>query len=131
MMIEIQANMDALGEPMDTSSRLGGMLLKILSKYSYNVSSSIEGVSSSNTMNNISMTELFGGSRIENIFSKIYGKSLRDFDPLDGLSDEDIRTVMANANGLRPALLVSIQSFDVLVRTQISKLEYPGEYAMD
>ena len=119
--------MDALGEPLENNnSRLGGIMLHIISKYSANVSSSVEWNGSSNESSNIVMTELFGGARIAYIFSEIFGKRLRQFDALDGLSDDDIRTVMANANGPRQALLVSIQSFDVLVRTQIAKLEYPG-----
>jgi replication fork clamp-binding protein CrfC len=127
MLADVQTNMDALGEPMDAqgSSKLGAILLRILSKYSSNVSSSIEWNGSSHEQN-IVMTELFGGARIAYIFSEIFGKRLRNFDALDGLSDEDIRTVIANANGPRQALLVSIQSFDVLVRTQIAKLEHPG-----
>ena len=36
-------------------------------------------------------------------------------DPFDGLTDEDIRTAICNANGPRPSLFVPEISFDLLV----------------
>jgi dynamin 1-like protein len=47
-------------------------------------------------------------------------------EPLGDLTDEDIRTAIANANGTRPSLFVPEISFDLLVRKQISRLEAPG-----
>lgn len=53
-------------------------------------------------------------------------------DAFEGLSDDDIRTAIANANGTRHSLFgVPELSFDILIRTQISKLEKPGIQCVD
>jgi dynamin 1-like protein len=77
------------------------------------------------------MTELYGGARISYIFTEVFGKRLKTLDPFDGLSDEDIRTAIANANGTRPSLFVPEISFDLLVRKQIARLEQPGLDCLD
>ena len=50
---------------------------------------------------------------------EIFGKSLKNMDPFDGLDDEDIRTAIANATGPRPSLFVSEFSFDLLVSVRL------------
>lgn len=46
-------------------------------------------------------------------------------DPLDGLSEHDIRTAIRNAAGPRPALFVPEIAFELLVKRQMAKLEQP------
>src|SRR5690606_38294388 len=94
-----------------------------------NFQNGIEGRGS--THGGLEMTELFGGARISFIFNHIFGRSLMDLDPFDGLSDDDIRTVIANSNGPRPSLFVPEMSFDLLVRRQIQRLEQPGLQCVD
>lgn len=60
--------------------------------------------------------ELFGGSRINYIFSEIFRKSLNSTDPFEHLKDEEIRTAIRNANGLRPSLFVPEIAFENLVK---------------
>lgn len=60
--------------------------------------------------------ELMGGSRINYIFNEIFRKSINSIDPFEILSDEDIRTAIKNANGLRPSLFVPEGAFENLVR---------------
>lgn len=74
----------------------------------------------------IEMHELYGGARIAFVFQEVFGRLLHAMDPFEGLSDEDIRTAIANANGTRPSLFVPEVSFDLLVRRQIARLEAPG-----
>lgn len=57
------------------------------------------------------------------IFHEIFSHSLATIDPFEGLSDQDIRTAIYNANGTRPSLFVPEMSFDLLVRKQIARLE--------
>jgi len=71
--------------------------------------------------------ELYGGARINYIFSEIFGKALMGIDPFATLTDEEIRTAICNANGTRPALFVPEISFDLLVKRQISRLEQVRE----
>ncbi|CAN0243143.1 unnamed protein product, partial [Discosporangium mesarthrocarpum] len=60
------------------------------------------------------------------IFHEIFARSLSGVDPFDGLSDNDIRTAIYNANGTRPSLFVPEMSFDLLARKQIARLEQVG-----
>lgn len=64
-----------------------------------------------------------GGSYI---FHEIFSHSLATIDPFEGLTDQDIRTAIYNANGTRPSLFVPEMSFDLLVRKQIARLEQVG-----
>lgn len=57
------------------------------------------------------------------IFHEIFSQSLATIDPFEGLTDQDIRTAIYNANGTRPSLFVPEMSFDLLVRKQIARLE--------
>jgi replication fork clamp-binding protein CrfC len=45
--------------------------------------------------------------------------------PCEGLTDEHIRTTIDNAKGPRSALFIPEQAFEMLVRTQVSRLEEP------
>lgn len=137
MMNDVQMELEELGtEHKITKSTMGQSLLSLLSKFTTNFSSAIEGkgnlmTSSSHTKHPNSsvlsdMNELFGGARINFIFNDIFAASLNSVGPFDGLSDEEIRTTITNANGTRPSLFVPEISFDILVRRQISRLEQPG-----
>ena len=75
--------------------------------------------------------ELYGGARISYIFHQVFGRSLNSVGAFDGLSEDEIRTTIGNANGTRPALFVPEISFDILVRRQIRRLEQPGTQCVD
>jgi len=75
--------------------------------------------------------ELYGGARISFIFHQVFGRSLNSVNAFDGLSEDEIRTTIGNANGTRPALFVPEISFDILVRRQIRRLEQPGVQCVD
>ncbi|PHU02551.1 Dynamin-related protein 3A [Capsicum chinense] len=70
--------------------------------------------------------ELSGGERIHHIFQSIFVKSLKEVDPCDDLSDEDIRIAIHNATGPRNVLFVPEVPFEVLVRRQIARLLDPS-----
>lgn len=149
MMNDVQMEIDDLGSCSQDLSRprLGGSLLSLLSKFTTNFASTIDGrgnmmISSSShtasmTPSRVShpalpdMNELFGGARISYIFNDIFAASLMSVEPFDGLTDEEIRTTICNANGTRPSLFVPEMSFDILVRRQISRLEQPGIQCVD
>lgn len=77
------------------------------------------------------MIELFGGARINYILTEIFATSLMTVGSFDGLTDDEIRTTITNANGTRRALFVPEISFDILVRRQIARLEQPGGQCVD
>mmetsp|Transcript_2441 Transcript_2441/g.3374 ORF Transcript_2441/g.3374 Transcript_2441/m.3374 type:complete len:749 (-) Transcript_2441:107-2353(-) len=133
LMMNIQSNLEALGDSMDdlNNSSRGATILRILSQFAANFRDKIDGNATPNTDNLSDMSELYGGARIAYIFNDVFGKRLKNFDPLHGLDDDDIRTAIANANGTRPSLFVPELSFDLLVRKQISRLEQPGMHCLD
>ncbi|KAI9478394.1 MAG: Dynamin central region-domain-containing protein [Benjaminiella poitrasii] len=96
----------------------GSLILKLLTMFSNEFVSSIDGTSSE-----ISTKELAGGARIYFIFNSIFGNALDEIQPCANLSDTDIRTAIRNATGLRCSLFVPEIAFDLLVRPQIKLLE--------
>ena len=149
MLNEVHMELDELGTSCEegNKSSLGGHLLSLLSKFVSNFSSTLEGkgnmMSTGSTSHNSlmspvagtgilsEMNELFGGARISFIFNDIFSASLMSVESFDGLTDEEIRTTICNANGTRPSLFVPEMSFDILARRQISRLEQPGLQCVD
>lgn len=146
MMSDVQKELDALGTAAHNASRStrGAALLSLLSKFANNFSKILEGrVGQELDINNrynsgkanggraTCTIELMGGARISYIFTEVFASSLNSVGAFDGLSDEEIRTVICNANGTRPALFVPEISFDILVRRQVSRLEQPGVQCVD
>ena len=98
------------------------------------IGSSSYGVSNSGAVVGVGGTnadELYGGARISHIFHQVFGRSLNSVGAFDGLTEDEIRTTIGNANGTRPALFVPEISFDILVRRQIRRLEQPGVQCVD
>jgi dynamin 1-like protein len=133
MLIDTQRQMDGLGEATDTlcNSAQGTILLKMLSNFASHFNDSVEGKGRHGGGPGVEMAELYGGARISYIFNDVFGRSLKSLDPFEGLDDDDIRTAIANANGSRPSLFVPEQSFDLLVRRQVARLEQPGLQCVD
>jgi len=92
---------------------------------------SIGGPNNNSSVIGTNADELYGGARISYIFHQVFARSLNCVGAFDGLSEEEIRTTIGNANGTRPALFVPEISFDILVRRQIRRLEQPGVQCVD
>jgi dynamin 1-like protein len=146
MATDVQKELDALGSATHNASRStrGAALLSLLSKFANNYAKVLEGrvgqdLDTNNRYNNGKASggrstgniELMGGARISYIFTEVFASSLNSVGAFDGLSDEEIRTVICNANGTRPALFVPEISFDILVRRQLTRLEQPGIQCVD
>jgi dynamin 1-like protein len=141
MLGDVQHEVEALGNnaPLTSRSNRGAALLKMLSKFATNFGGLLDGKgckdleTSKKTFSGSSAiaAELEGGARISYIFTGIFASSLSGVGAFDSLTDEEIRTVIRNANGTRPALFVPEMSFDILVRRQIARLEQPGVQCVD
>lgn len=131
MMLSVQQELVELGSPTDALNEktLGATLLTVLGKFASHFKETVDGRGSS--PDGIEMNELYGGARISYIFHEIFARSLSGINPFDGLTDQDIRTAIYNANGTRPSLFVPEMSFDLLVRRQIARLEQPGLQCAD
>eukprot|EP00743_Colponemidia_sp_Colp-15_P002183 GILK01002369.1.p1 GENE.GILK01002369.1~~GILK01002369.1.p1 ORF type:complete len:787 (-),score=132.68 GILK01002369.1:482-2842(-) len=127
LLAEKEQELVSYGDPMlDSKRSQGALLLHLLSKFARNFADTIDGRSTENTT-----TELMGGARMSFIFHDVFGRVLAEVDPLDGLSDQEIRTAIRNATGPRPALFVPEISFELLVKKQIQRLEEPSLQCVD
>ena len=120
LLSDAQREMESYGTYFDDNTK-GSMLLQIITKFSQEYCNAIEG-----RISDLSINELFGGARINYIFTEVFAKCLRYITPDDGLTMNDIRTAIQNATGPRASLFVPEVSFELLVRRQISRLEEPS-----
>ncbi|KAF7457527.1 Dynamin-related protein [Cryptosporidium felis] len=100
----------------------GAMILNYFSKFSRKFQDMIDGQGSYQA----GILKLSGGARLNYIFHNWFGSTLFNFDPLDGLSDNEIRTAIKNSTGTKSSLFVSEGAFEVLARIQIKKLLRPS-----
>lgn len=107
------------GHP-ETPSAQGALILHLLHKYSASVSSALQG-----NAEDMSTTELVGGSRIRFILHDIFVKGITSLDPTASLTDDDIRTAIQNSAGARSVLLIPEEPFELLAKQSISKLLDP------
>eukprot|EP01119_Soliformovum_irregulare_P001273 TRINITY_DN109_c1_g1_i1.p1 TRINITY_DN109_c1_g1~~TRINITY_DN109_c1_g1_i1.p1 ORF type:complete len:741 (+),score=223.79 TRINITY_DN109_c1_g1_i1:225-2447(+) len=122
MLAEAQQEILTYGDPLyDTKNSQGALLLQIITQFTANYRDAIDG-----KLTDLSVNELYGGARVNYIFNEIFAKCLNDIDPTDGLSANDIRTAIRNATGPKAALFIPEVSFELLVKTQISRLEEPS-----
>jgi len=119
------AELGALGDGHpDSPSGQGAAVLQMLHKYSTSVSASLQG-----NADDMSTSELVGGSRIHFILKEIFVKGLCALDPISALSDDDIRTAIQNSAGARSILLIPEEPFLLLAKQSISKLLEPCKRA--
>jgi len=127
MLADAQQEMMTYGDPMyDGKVSRGALLLQIITRFCGQYSDIIDG-----KFPEMSTTEIYGGARISYIFNDTFGKCLDSINPIEGLGTDDIRTAMRNATGPKAALFVPEQSFELLVRGQISRLEDPCQQCVE
>ena len=117
---ETTAELDSYGNKQEPTEK-GSILLPLISNYCSNLSDALDGRSPE-----VSLTELYGGARISYIFREIFAATLDSINPLDLLSDHDIRISIRNASGTRPALFIPEIAFELLVKKQIERLLVPA-----
>ncbi|KAI9267439.1 Dynamin central region-domain-containing protein [Sporodiniella umbellata] len=119
---QTQHELSQYGEPVYSGSESQStLILKLLTLFSTEFVSSIDGTSSE-----ISTKELSGGARIYYIFRAVFKNALDEIQPCADLTNDDIRTAMRNSTGPKGSLFVPELAFDLLVRPQIRMLEAPS-----
>lgn len=99
-------------ETLDTKEAKSYYLLNMMSKFSHVYKDMLDGKG----LYYSSSDELIGGSRIIFVFNEIFRKTIQKMNPFDILTDDDIRTAIKNANGIRQSLFVPEGAFEMLVR---------------
>jgi len=124
---EMQQELHSYGDPLyDTKGGQGAILLQIITKFCVNYRDAIDG-----KLTELAGNELYGGARMNYIFNEIFASCLNKLDPTEGLSIVDLRTAIQNATGPKASLFVPEASFELLVKSQISRLEEPGLQCVD
>lgn len=122
--MNIRRELETLGDPVGNlgSDSQGSTLLYLISKFASSFTASIDGQG----QENIRRDQLWGGARIQHIFSNSFQKTVERFNALDGLKMDDVRHAIRNATGPKSALFVPEGSFEALARKQVSLLEEPA-----
>lgn len=94
-------------------------LIKVITEFATIFLDSIEG-----TTGNLETAELIGGARICHIFEERFTNELDSIDPVEGLTEDEIRNAIRNSTGLRPALGVPQIALEYLVKRQLSCLQH-------
>ena len=98
-----------------------GLLLNFINIFSNDYANAIDG-----KLEELSVNELYGGARINYIFSEIFSKYIEKVRLSNLINDQDIRNAIKNSTGTRSALFVPEGSFEYLVKILIKKLEDPA-----
>lgn len=109
----------------ESEENMHSTLLLLLAQYSEFYQSAIEGRSIKNVT-----SEIKTGARIHMIFHDVYIKSLQELNPYDCLTDDDIRTAILNAKGLKPNLFIPEKAFESLIKFQIGRLLDPSLHCL-
>eukprot|EP01127_Copromyxa_protea_P024625 TRINITY_DN97_c0_g1_i1.p1 TRINITY_DN97_c0_g1~~TRINITY_DN97_c0_g1_i1.p1 ORF type:complete len:773 (-),score=193.55 TRINITY_DN97_c0_g1_i1:35-2353(-) len=127
LLADSERELSSYGDPfLDQHTNKGALLLSVITKFSNDFAASIEG-----RLTSENARELYGGARINYIFTEIFGQHLLKMNPLDGLRLQDLRTAIRNATGPRTALFVPESSFELLTKRQISRLHEPSLQCVD
>ena len=134
-LLDYQLDDDVMGGYSDNVSvdeRL--LLLKCITKYCTDFNQCIQGGSSLSSFGNspsalhmnLQLVDgLTGGARLYSLFHDKFAKMITRLDPLTNLTETDIYLAIKNSSGLRPSLFLPEQSFEILVKSQISLLLEP------
>lgn len=97
------------------------VMLNIITEFSNDYRTVLEGSST-----DLSSIELSGGARIAFVFHELYKNGVGAVDPFDSVKDVDIRTILYNSGGSRPAVFVGATAFELITKQQIRRLEEPS-----
>lgn len=124
---QAQQRLQEYGVPINEGGMSNGaLLLQLLTKFSTEYVDVIDG---RNT--DLSTNDLFGGARINHIFTKKFFPYLSKMDACENLTEFDIRNAIRNAKGPRTSLFIPEASFEMLVKRQVRMLEDPSIRCVD
>eukprot|EP01130_Rhizamoeba_saxonica_P000539 TRINITY_DN10513_c0_g1_i1.p1 TRINITY_DN10513_c0_g1~~TRINITY_DN10513_c0_g1_i1.p1 ORF type:complete len:704 (-),score=146.87 TRINITY_DN10513_c0_g1_i1:48-2159(-) len=127
MFHETERELSSYGsESLPNHTSPDAMLLQIITNFTNSYKDAING-----QVSDPESRELYGGARINYIFTEYFSAELKNMDALDGLTTNDIRNVIRNATGPRNALFIPEVSFELLVKKQIARLEQPSLQCVD
>jgi len=127
--LEVRASeLKSLGDPgpLQNKSARGAFLLQLLCEYAERFNALLEGRHA-----DLSTAQLSGGARVRYVFNDMFGRTLRDMQPVRGITDEEICTIIRNGAGVTGNLLVPQEPFELLVRRALLQLLPPSLQCKD
>jgi len=122
---KLEDELAGYGVPIiETAQAMSALMLTLITTYATNFANSIDGVGIKESR--LTSHELFGGARILYIFRVLYQNEVMRVHAHDGLSEDDIRTAIRNASGVRSSMFIPEKAFEILVKGQIEKLRRPA-----
>jgi len=106
----------------DNDLHAGGNILYLISRFSENYKAALDG----SIPSEISSKVLQGGARILHIFHDLFMTTISSMKALDKITDNDIRTVIANSKSIHPNLFIPMSAFENLAKEQIKRLLEPS-----
>lgn len=120
-MLQLQNEYIEFGEE-EPNVQKSTLLLKLLTCYVSDFSEAIHGTTGRKPSEHLVSS---GGAQINQIFNQTFATAMMHLDGASGLTLAEVRKVIRNSSGPRPAIFVPEASFEVLMRRQISKFETP------
>lgn len=114
---------------LPTGANKHALILELITKFHTGYKECISGKVSKDESRVV--TELTGGARINFVFQEIFTPALLRINPLEGLTSKEICFAIRNATGPRNALFIPESAFELLVKRQIARLEYPALQCID
>jgi replication fork clamp-binding protein CrfC len=127
---QAQKRLLTYGDSVENNMSEGATLLSLLNKYSSNYVDLIDG-NAFNEDNSSNKNELFGGSRINHIFTQKYTPYLIKLDNCENLTEEDIKLAIRNSKGPKSSLFIPEAAFEMLVKSQVKLLLSPSIQCCD
>ncbi|KAF7342763.1 Vacuolar protein sorting-associated protein 1 [Mycena sanguinolenta] len=110
-----------LGGPVSAANS-ANVLSSVITEFTTEFRTTIDGTNAAS----LSLNELSGGARIAFVFHQLYSTVIKDIDPFDQIKDTDIRSILYSSAGTSPALFIGTAAFEVLVKSQVKRLEEPS-----
>ncbi|KAJ7215674.1 Dynamin central region-domain-containing protein [Mycena haematopus] len=113
--------LQTLGGPV-AAGNSANVLSTVITDFATEFGTAIDGTNAGA----LSLNELSGGARIAFVFHQLFSTAIKNINPLDQITDADIRSILYCTAGTSPALFIGTAGFEVLVKTQVKRLEEPS-----
>ena len=121
MLEKVNKELLEMGDHLDTKEKKNDLLYRLINSFCKKFEDSLDGKDIDKCMN-----QLLGGSMIRALFRNFFADIIGRIDPLENLTDYQIRIAILNATGAKGVMFVSEIAFENLVTEIIKRLKEPS-----